>query len=112
MPIATIVASARQPPAPRRGLARPSGTGRHHPADRGTDDSVGTVRSGTDAPRHRNPATAYLQGASSPMFTAYVVVAVLAATANTYVAINDAINDFLRADWVLANMTKVGVPRS
>ena len=42
------------------------------------------------------------------MFTAYVVVAVLAAAANIYIAIND----FIRADWVLANMTKVGVPRS
>jgi hypothetical protein len=42
------------------------------------------------------------------MFAAYVVVAVLAAAANTYIAIND----FMRADWLLANMTKVGVPRS
>ena len=42
------------------------------------------------------------------MFTAYVVVAVLAAAANTYIAISD----FIRADWILANMTKVGVPRS
>jgi DoxX-like family len=42
------------------------------------------------------------------MFTAYVVVAVLAAAANIYIAIND----FIRADWILANMTKVGVPPS
>jgi hypothetical protein len=42
------------------------------------------------------------------MFAAYVIVAVLAAAANTYIAIND----FIRADWILANMTKVGVPRS
>jgi hypothetical protein len=42
------------------------------------------------------------------MFTAYVVVAVLAAVANATAAAFD----FLRADWVLANMTKVGVPRS
>jgi hypothetical protein len=42
------------------------------------------------------------------MFTAYVVVAVLAAAANTFIAIND----FIHADWILANMTKVGVPRS
>jgi hypothetical protein len=42
------------------------------------------------------------------MFTLYVVVAVLTAAANTYIAIND----FIRADWILANMTKVGVPRS
>ncbi len=42
------------------------------------------------------------------MFAAYVVVAVLAAAANAYFATND----FIRADWVLANMTRVGVPRS
>jgi hypothetical protein len=42
------------------------------------------------------------------MFTAYVVIAVVAAAANIYIAVND----FLRADWVLANMTQVGVPRS
>ena len=37
------------------------------------------------------------------MFTAYVVVTVLAAGANIYAAIND----FTRAEWVLANMTKL-----
>jgi hypothetical protein len=42
------------------------------------------------------------------MFTAYVVVAVLAAVANATAAAFD----FLRADWVLANMAKVGVPRT
>ena len=42
------------------------------------------------------------------MFTAYVVVAVLAAVANATAAAFD----FARADRVLANMTKVGVPRS
>jgi hypothetical protein len=42
------------------------------------------------------------------MFTAYVVVAVLAAVANAAAAAFD----FARADRVLANMTKVGVPRS
>ena len=42
------------------------------------------------------------------MFTAYVVVAVLAAAANAAAAAFD----FARADRVLANMTKVGVPRS
>jgi DoxX-like protein len=42
------------------------------------------------------------------MFTAYVVVAVLAAAANIFIAINA----FIHADWILANMTKVGVPRS
>jgi len=42
------------------------------------------------------------------MFAVYIVVAVLAATANAYIAVND----FLRADWVLANMDMVRVPRS
>jgi hypothetical protein len=42
------------------------------------------------------------------MFTAYVVVTVLAAGANIYAAIND----FIRAEWVLANMTKLGVPHA
>jgi hypothetical protein len=42
------------------------------------------------------------------MFTAYVAVTVLAAGANIYAATND----FIRAEWVLANMTKLGVPHS
>jgi hypothetical protein len=42
------------------------------------------------------------------MFTAYVLVTVLAAAANTFAATAD----FLRPQWLLANMTKVGVPRS
>lgn len=42
------------------------------------------------------------------MFTAYVVVAVLTAAANTVFAVND----FLRAQWVLDNMSKVGLPQS
>ncbi len=42
------------------------------------------------------------------MFTAYVVVAVLAAAAYTYAAIAD----FTRAGWILNNMTKYGVPHS
>jgi hypothetical protein len=42
------------------------------------------------------------------MFTAYIVVAGLTAAANLYFATND----FIRADWVLANMTKVDVPHS
>jgi hypothetical protein len=42
------------------------------------------------------------------MFTAYVAVAILTAAATAAVAVAD----FLRADWVLANMAKVGVPRS
>jgi DoxX-like family len=42
------------------------------------------------------------------MFIAYVTVTILAAAANAAAAAFD----FLRADWVLANMTKVGVPRS
>lgn len=42
------------------------------------------------------------------MFTAYVVIASLTAAANIYFATND----FIRADWVVANMTKMGVPHS
>jgi hypothetical protein len=42
------------------------------------------------------------------MSIAYVVIAVLTAAANLYFAIND----FIRADWVLANMTKLGIPHS
>jgi DoxX-like family len=42
------------------------------------------------------------------MFTAYVAVTILAAAANAAAAVFD----FARADRVLANMTKVGVPRS
>ena len=42
------------------------------------------------------------------MFTAYVAVTILAAAANAAAAAFD----FARADWVLATMTKVGVPRS
>jgi hypothetical protein len=40
------------------------------------------------------------------MVTAYVVVTVLAAGANIFAATND----FIRAEWVLANMTKLGLP--
>jgi DoxX-like family len=42
------------------------------------------------------------------MLTAYVVVTVLAAAANAFAAIAD----FLHPRWLLANMTRVGVPRS
>jgi hypothetical protein len=42
------------------------------------------------------------------MFTAYVVVTLLAAAANIYAATND----FVRAEWVLGNMSKLGVPHS
>ena len=42
------------------------------------------------------------------MFTAYVVVAVLTAAASTSIATLD----FIHSEWVLANMTKVGVPPS
>jgi hypothetical protein len=42
------------------------------------------------------------------MFTAYVIVTVLAAGANLYAATND----FTRATWVLANMTTLGVPQA
>jgi hypothetical protein len=42
------------------------------------------------------------------MFTAYVIVTVLAAAANAYAATAD----LSGAEWVLANMTRLGVPHS
>lgn len=42
------------------------------------------------------------------MFTAYVIVTVLAAAINAYAAYVD----FTGAEWVLDNMTKYGVPQS
>jgi hypothetical protein len=42
------------------------------------------------------------------MFTAYVVVTLLAAAATAFAATAD----FLRPQWVLANMTRAGVPQS
>lgn len=42
------------------------------------------------------------------MFTAYVVVTVLAAAINAYAAYVD----FTNADWILENMTSYGVPQS
>jgi hypothetical protein len=42
------------------------------------------------------------------MFTAYVIVTILGAGANIYAATND----FTRVEWVLANMTRLGVPHS
>ncbi|MFI5896963.1 DoxX family protein [Actinoplanes sp. NPDC051513] len=42
------------------------------------------------------------------MFTAYVVVAVLTAAANIWISVYD----FVRADWVLANMSSLGIPHS
>lgn len=42
------------------------------------------------------------------MFSAYIIVAVIAALTNGYAAAND----FIRPAWLLANMTKLGVPRS
>jgi hypothetical protein len=42
------------------------------------------------------------------MFTAYIIVTVLAAAAYTYAAIAD----FTRAGWILDNMTRYGVPHS
>ena len=42
------------------------------------------------------------------MFTAYVVVTILAAAASTYAATVD----FMRAGWILDNMTRYGVPHS
>ncbi|WP_106176964.1 DoxX family protein [Prauserella shujinwangii] len=40
------------------------------------------------------------------MFTAYVVVVVVAAAANVAAAVAD----FVRAEWILANMTRYGIP--
>jgi hypothetical protein len=42
------------------------------------------------------------------MFMAYIVVTVLAAGANIYAAAND----FLRPEWLVANMTRLRVPQS
>jgi DoxX-like family len=42
------------------------------------------------------------------MFIAYVIVTLVAAALNGYAAYVD----FVRADWVLANMTRYGVPHS
>jgi hypothetical protein len=42
------------------------------------------------------------------MFVAYVLVPASAASANTYAATND----FIRPKWLLANMTRLGVPES
>jgi hypothetical protein len=54
-----------------------------------------------------NSAT-HLSKESILMFQAYVVVTVLAAGANIFAATND----FTRAEWVLANMTKLSVPHA
>ncbi len=40
------------------------------------------------------------------MFTAYIVVTLLAVAANTYAATAD----FSRADWIVDSMTKMNVP--
>jgi DoxX-like family len=42
------------------------------------------------------------------MFTAYVIVTVLAAAANAYAATQD----FSRSEWIVDNMTRLGVPQS
>jgi hypothetical protein len=42
------------------------------------------------------------------MFATYLVVTFVATGANIYAAAND----FARAEWVLANMTRLGVPHS
>jgi hypothetical protein len=42
------------------------------------------------------------------MATAYVIVTVLAAAANAYAATQD----FSRAEWIVDNMTRLGVPQS
>lgn len=40
------------------------------------------------------------------MFAAYLIVTTLTAATNAYVAVND----FTQAEWVIANMNKVGLP--
>lgn len=40
------------------------------------------------------------------MFVAYIAVTLVAAASNTFFAVND----FRRAEWVLANMSNVGLP--
>jgi DoxX-like family len=57
---------------------------------------------------HPFHAATHLSKESIHMFTAYVVVTVLAAGANIFAATND----FTRAAWVLANMTKLGIPHA
>jgi hypothetical protein len=42
------------------------------------------------------------------MFTAYIVVTVVAAAVNTYAAYVE----FMHADWIVANINKYGVPES
>jgi hypothetical protein len=42
------------------------------------------------------------------MFSAYIIVTVVAAVANIYAATND----FIRPKWLLGNMNKLGVPES
>ena len=42
------------------------------------------------------------------MFTAYIIITAVAAAANIYAAAND----FIRPNWLLANMNQLGVPES
>jgi hypothetical protein len=42
------------------------------------------------------------------MFTAYLIITVVAAAANIYAAAND----FIRPRWLLGNMSQLGVPES
>jgi DoxX-like family len=65
---------------------------------------------GWPAPGERHPdgVTPPFPRSVFPMFTAYVVVTILAAAATTFAAAAD----FLRPRWLLANMTNAGVPRS
>jgi DoxX-like family len=65
---------------------------------------------GSTAPGERHPdrVTSTALRSVVPMFTAYVVVTVLAAAATIFAATTD----FIRPQWLLANMTKAGVPRS
>jgi hypothetical protein len=65
---------------------------------------------GRTAPGERHPdgVTSTSPRSVFPMFTAYVVVTILAAAATTFAAAAD----FIRPRWLLANMTRAGVPRS
>jgi DoxX-like family len=58
----------------------------------------------TDALGHRDPAPV----SHPPMSTAYIVIAAAAALANLAAATFD----LLRPGWLLANMTRLGVPHS
>jgi DoxX-like family len=77
---------------------------------RPTNAGTRQVVPGCAAPDERHPDRVACTAPRSvvPVFTAYVVVTVVAAAATTFAATTD----FIRPRWLLANMTKAGVPRS